>query len=214
MLKPIVERKRIASPSPQPHAIATDGSVFWVSSRVTRRIDVIERERWRKVAELAPPGMPWGMSYEAGVLVMTCGESDEDTRRIRRFSNGHGFVEGFVACPDDTGSHLALLDGVVLLGQWYNKKLLRLRGDGSTERAYPTPHEVCGVAVRDGVAYLLGTDEEEHGDYYVSSLDLESGTSLDLALVPFPGRGLAWDGRCFWSNHRAANHTVAFDLPG
>ena len=37
---------------------------------------------------------------------MTCGETDEDLRRIRSYVPGRGFEDGFIACPDDTGSHL------------------------------------------------------------------------------------------------------------
>jgi hypothetical protein len=32
--------------------------------------------------------------------------------------------------------------------------------------------------------------------------------------VPFQCRSLAHDGELFWSNHRRANETVAFSVPG
>ena len=35
----------------------------------------------------------------------------------------------------------------------------------------------------------------------------------DVARVPFACRSLAFDGRAFWTNHRAQNETVAFSLP-
>jgi hypothetical protein len=214
MLKPILELDRLVSASPEPHSVAVRGKDVWIASRATRRIDVMERDGWRKTGEIESPGMAWGMSFGGGALVMTCGEGDDDVRRVRRYISGEGFDHLVIDCPDDTGSHLALYGGRVLLGQWYNKSLLHLNEDGSVARTWKTPHEICGVAVIDDMACLLGTDEEENGAYYISRLDLRSGTCDDLALVPFRARGLAWDGSRFWTNHREADRTVTFALPG
>jgi hypothetical protein len=214
MLQSIVELERLVSVSAEPHAIALDAQTAWISSRATRRVDVMDRRAWKKIGEVNPPGMPWGMTYDRGDILMTCGEGDDDNRRIRRCRGGD-FVEGFMQCPDDTGSHLSVNGaGRILLGQWYNQRLLLLRDDGSIERWYDTPHQICGVAVTDGVVHLLGTDEEEEGDYYISRLNLGTGAAKDLAHVPFRARGLAWDGSRFWTNHREADRTVVFSLPG
>ena len=40
------------------------------------------------------------------------------------------------------------------------------------------------------------------------------GSSMAFAAVPFAARSLAFDGAKFWSNHRVANETVSFTLPG
>jgi hypothetical protein len=214
MLKTIVETDRLIAASPEPHAVAVRGREVWISSRSTRKIDVMEREHWRKTGEIDPPGMPWGMTFGGGAIVMTCGEAPDDNRWIRRYVPNDGFDDLQIACPDDSGSHLAMYGGRVLLGQWYNKRLLLLDSAGSVLQTWKTPHEVCGVAVIDDVAAVLGTDEEENGDYYLSRVDLRSGAADDLALVPFRARGLAWDGSRFWTNHREADRTVVFMLPG
>jgi hypothetical protein len=214
MLKPIVELDRLVSTSPEPHSIAIRGKDVWVGSRATRRIDVIERDSWKKTGEIEPPGMPWGMNYGGGAIVMTCGEGSDDNRRVHRYVPGEGFDTLDMACPDDTGSHLALYGGRVLLGQWYNKKLLLLSDDGSVVRSWSAPHEICGVAVIDDMAAILGTDDEDTEAYYMSRLDLRTGVADDLATVPFRARGLAWDGSRFWTNHREADRTVSFALPG
>lgn len=214
MLKAIAEVDRLVSPSPEPHSIAIRGKDVWVASRATRRIDVIEREGWKKTGEIEPPGMPWGMSYGGGAIVMTCGEGTDDSRRVHRYVPGEGFDALDIPCPDDTGSHLALYGGRVLLGQWYNKKLLLLADDASVVRSWSVPHEICGVAVIDDMAAVLGTDDEDNGAYYLSRLDLRTGLADDLATVPFRARGLAWDGSRFWTNHREADRTVSFALPG
>jgi len=100
----------------------------------------------------------------------------------------------------------------VLLGQWYNKHLLLLNDDGTVAHTWNTPHEICGVAVIDDMAFLLGTDDEDSEEYYLSRLDLRSGLADDIASVPFRARGLAWDGSRFWTNHREADRTVTFAL--
>ena len=41
----------------------------------------------------------------------------------------------------------------------------------------------------------------------------ESPDVKDLAVIPFAARSLAFDGKHFWSNHRAANETISFTLP-
>jgi len=212
MLKPILELERFVSVSPEPHAVAVRGRDVWISSRATRRIDVMERNGWQKTGEIEPPGMPWGMNFGGGTIVMTCGEGPDDDRRVHRYVPAEGFDDSVIVCPDDTGSHLALYGGRVLLGQWYNKRLLLLNDDGTVAHTWSTPHEICGVAVINDMALLLGTDDEETEDYFISRLDLRSGMASDLARVPFRARGLAWDGSRFWTNHREADRTVTFTI--
>ena len=154
------------------------------------------------------------MTYGDGAVVMTCGEPPDDNRFVRRFIVGDGFTTAPLPCPEDSGSHLALYRGHVLLAQWYNKQLLLLNDDGSVQRTYESPHGIAGVAVIDSAAYILGTDDEDEGEYWITRIDLNDGSAEDVALVPFHARGLAWDGERFWTNHREAHRTVVFALPG
>lgn len=215
MLQPISEVARLESFSPLPHAIAVDGNTLYVSSRATRNIDVIARDSWKKIDEIVPPGMPWGMTYGDGAIVMTCGESDDDNRRIRHYVPGSGFGSSFIACPDDTGSHLAVWHGYILLGQWYNKVVLVLNQDGTIHDRIAAPHGVAGVAVAGDALCLLGTDDEDHGEYYLSRMDLAERSEgfKDIATVPFHARGLFYDGVQWWTNHREADRIVAFTFP-
>ncbi|MBV8639661.1 MAG: hypothetical protein JO322_16395 [Candidatus Eremiobacteraeota bacterium] len=213
MLQPIVELDRLVSFSSQPHAVAIDGDLLYVSSRATRRIDVIDRNAWQKWDELDAPGMPWGMTYARGELIATCGEGTDDLRRIRRYASDEGWQHSFIPCPDDTGSHLAVHDGRILLGQWYNQVVLELDDDGAILRRYEVPHGLAGVAIDGDKAFLLTTDDEDDGDYWITRLDLMTGVCDDVALVPFHARGLAWDEEQFWTNHREADRTVRFRLP-
>ncbi len=212
MLEPIVELDRRIAFSPQPHAVAVNGDLLYVSSRATRGIDVIDRASWQKRSELSPPGMPWGMAYADGQLIATCGEESEDVRRIRRFVHGN-WQPSFIPCPDDTGSHLGVHNGRVVLGQWYNQVLLELDENGAILRRYESAHGIAGVAIDGDKAFLLTTDDEDAGEYWITQLDLVAGVSTDVALVPFHARGLAWDGERFFTNHREADRTVTFQLP-
>ena len=214
MLQPIVELDRLVSVSAQPHAIAVDGDTIYVSSRATQGIDIIDRTGWNKRAAIDTPGMPWGMTFGDGELVMTCGETPDDYRRIRRYVPQRGFRDGFMACPDDTGSHLALYQNRVLLAQWYNKVLLHIDDEVGILRRYDAPHGIAGVATVGDDAYILGTDDEDAGEYWITRLSLLTGHAEDVATVPFHARGLAWDGQRFWTNFREGDRVIAFRLPG
>lgn len=211
-LRAIAEIERKEATCKEPHAIATDGKTLWVSSRATWRVDVIDRATWSKVGELKPPMMAWGMTYAAGDVVMTCGDFDTEDRRVVRFRDGSQ-VGSPIVCPDGTGSHLAFDGTHVLLGQWYLKKVNVLDAGGSILRTYDSPHQVCGLAFKDGSIYALGTEDEETDEYFISVIDSATGAARDLASVPFKGRSLAWDGDSFWTNHREADQTVRFALP-
>src|SRR5690242_18655516 len=210
-MKTVLEIERKQATCKEPHAVATDGRTLWVSSRATYRVDVVDRATWRKVDELQPPAMAWGMTYARGEVLMTCGDPDTENRRIVTYRDG--VLTGTpVVCPDGTGSHLSFDGRHVLLGQWYLKKVHALGADGAVVRTYEAPHEVCGLAAKDGELLLLGTDDESTTEYFISAIDLGTGASRDVASVPFRARGLAWDGSSFWTNHREADQTVRFAL--
>src|ERR1041384_8260533 len=52
-------------------------------------------------------------------------------------------------------------------------------------------------------------------EWHIARLDpLEDNPNTeDLAKIPFASRPLTFDGKHFWSNHRAANETISFSLP-
>jgi hypothetical protein len=62
--------------------------------------------------------------------------------------------------------------------------------------------------------YVLGTDDEESDQYFLTRIDARNGSPKveDLAHVPFHARALAFDGQRFWTNHREANEIVAFTI--
>jgi hypothetical protein len=62
---------------------------------------------------------------------------------------------------------------------------------------------------------LRGAEKPEE-DWRIARFDLreEKPEITDLAKIPFACRSLTFDGTNFWSNHRAANETISFRLPG
>ncbi len=181
----------------------------------TNRLYAIDPNQWTIVEEEKTPGRPWGMTVVGDELRVVCGEGEEDDRIIRRFVPGHGFkAQDAIDCPDYTGSQLSY-DGVRLyLSQFYNKRLLGLDERGTIVKQIDVPHQICGQCYVDGSFYLLTTDDEETNDYFLTKVTPAGGTAVseDLARVPFPGRGLAYDGTRFWTNHRANNEIVALEL--
>ena len=209
----ITELMRMPSPAPRPQALAFDGELLWMGSIETSRLYALDPVHWTVREEAAAPGKPWGMTAMGDELRVICGETSEDHRTIRRFIPGHGFRdEEAIGCPDDTGSHLGYDGDRLYVSQWYNKRILSLDAKGAVGSVIEAPHGICGQVVREGAFFVLGTDEEEHGPYFVTRIDARNGniTVDDLAVLHFPARALAYDGSRFWTNHRENNEIVAF----
>ncbi|MFN2448740.1 MAG: hypothetical protein ABR508_02965 [Candidatus Baltobacteraceae bacterium] len=216
-LKNAAEVQRMPSPAPRPQSLAFDGDTLWMGSIETCRLYAIDTVHWTVRDEAEAPGKPWGMTVMGDELRVLLGEGADDTRTIRRFVPGHGFKsEGAIPCPGDTGSQLGFDGDRLYVSQWYNKRVISLDADGREGTVIEAPHGICGQVVVGGVFYLLGTDDESHGDYVVTRIDARNGQSKseDLAVLAFPARGLAWDSarNRFWTNHREAHEIVAFTI--
>jgi len=135
---------------------------------------------------------------------------------VRRFIPGHGFrSDGGFAAPDHTGSQLGYDGDSLYISQWYNRRIIALDDTGTPGITIEVPHQICGQVVVDGLFYLVTTEKENEGDYWLTRVDARGATvrSDDLARIPFPARALAFDGERFWSNHRAADQIIAFARP-
>ena len=92
---------------------------------------------------------------------------------------------------------------------------------GNILRQIDVGAEICGHTFVDGLLYVLRGRENKGvpnraEEWRMARLDprKESPTVEDLTAIPFASRSLTFDGQRFWSNHRAANETVAFAVPG
>ena len=215
-METVTELLRLPSPAPKPQAIAFDGTRLWMGSIETNRLYSIDPHTWSAHDEATTPGEPWGMTVVGDELRVVTGEGAEDNRWIRRFIPGHGFKSaGSFPAPDDTGSQLGYDGERLYVSQWYNQRILALDETGAVRRTIAVPHGICGQVIVDGRFYLITTDDQESGIFWLTRVDARSETPVceDLALIPFDARALAFDGERFWTNHREADQIVAFARP-
>jgi len=222
------ELMRLPSPAPRPQSLAFDGTSLWMGSLETRRIYSIDPATWRARDEGVAPGIPYGMTVAGDELYVICSPDvnapehvrSEDARTVRRFIPGHGFKNtGAFAAPDGTGSQLGWDGDVLYISQWYNRKILGVDRTGTVLSTIDVPHGICGQVIVEGRFYLITTDDEETGPYWLTCVDARGDMGagdpdcVDLAVIPFPARALAFDGKRFWTNHRIADQIVAFAKP-
>ena len=215
-VKNVVELLRLPSPAPKPQSIASDGTTLWIGSRETRRLYAVDRVTWLGRDEGVAPGVPWGMTLVGDELRVIYGKGDDDDRFVGRFIPGRGFHEhGGFRAPDGTGSHLGWDGDVLYVSQWYNQRIIGVDVQGTALSTVHVPHGICGLVVAGGMFYTVTTDDEEAGPYWLTRVDARGAAPLceDLAIIPFPARGLAFDGERFWTNHREADEIVAFARP-
>jgi hypothetical protein len=212
----IVELRRMSSPAPTPQALAWHGDALWMGSRDLRRVYGIDVESWSVFEERATPGIPWAAVSTGDALCFTMGEGTEDDRYLRQYVPAKGFSETYhVPCPELTGSYLSYDGSDLYLSQWYKHRILKLSSGGQILHVFEVGAEICGHVFADGFIYVLRGTEQGNEDWRIARFDPRQGTAgiEDLARVPFPCRSLTFDGKHFWTNHRAANEIVSFALP-
>lgn len=215
-MKPITEIKRHTSPAALPQALAWDGTHFWMGSLATRLIYQLDPATWEVLWQTEAPGAPFSLLPVGDELRVLCGETSEDDRYLRRLIPGEGFDSHYkIALPELTGSQLSYDGERIYVSQWYHQCILQLDKAGTVTRTLTVPHGICGQTIRGDTLYLITTDEEENGDYWLSRLHFKETNPLleDIALVPFPARSLTHDGTHFWTHHRAAGEAVCFLQP-
>ncbi len=215
-METIHELQRLASPAPKPQSLAWDGSTLWMGSRETKRLYALNPAQWTVGWTCAAPDVPWGLAAVQGELRVICSDGPEDLRVIRRCLPGHGFDGKFsLPCPEGMGSHLGWDGRNLWVSQWYPQKLIALGADGQVERVIQLPFAIVGQVILDGMFYLVTTEAEETDDYFLTRVDprLETPQVDVLIRLGFSARGLAFDGKNFWSNHREANQIVSFARP-
>jgi len=216
----IIEKRRVSAPCVTPQTVAWDGEQLWMSSRDLGTLYRIEAGNGLKVAEeIDPPGVVWaGVATNDGWR-FTIGKGLNDDRYVYRYTAADGFSKLF-ACPDFTGSYLSFDGKHLYLSQWYKEEIHLVDDWGAISRTINVGAEICGHTFVDGRLYVLRGQENKDvpnkaEEWRIARLDPTEKTPKveDLATIPFASRSLTFDGQNFWSNHRAANETVAFALP-
>ena len=215
-LPSITELRRRPAPFSTPQALAWSKDGLWISSRDEKRLACVDPETWAVSEDVPTPGVAWGAVAVGDDLYVTLGEGSADDRYTRRYQPGAGFDEGYrIAQPDFTGSYLSHDGEHLYLSQWYKHRVLQLDADGGIVRTIDVGAEICGHTFVGGLLYVLRGTEQDGESWSVARLDPKEATPVieDLAQVGFACRSLTFDGLHFWTNHRAANETVCFDLP-
>ena len=213
-----VERR--PAPTVTPQALAWDGKDLWMSSRDLGTLYRIDVEEWKIVEELDPPGIVWAAVATNDGWRFTIGKGLNDDRYVYRYTAGDGFKKLFT-CPESTGSYLSFDGEHLYLSQWYRGVILQLDEGGQTVREIAVGEEICGHTFVAGMIYVLRGREnkdipDKREEWRIARLDPREDKPEveDLTTIPFAARSLAFDGKQFWSNHRAANETISFALPG
>ena len=207
------------SPVPTPQALAWDGAQLWMSSRDLGTLYRVNVDGWKIVEEFDPPGIIWAAAQTTDGWRFTIGKGLNDDRYVYRYAAGEGFTKLF-ACPDFTGSYLSFDGEHLYLSQWYMGCILKLDAEGNILHQIEVGAEICGHTFVDGMIYVLRGQENKDvpnraEEWRMARLNPrdERPEVEDLAAVPFAARSLTFDGRKFWSNHRAANETISFSVP-
>jgi hypothetical protein len=188
-----------------------------MGSRDVRRIYGIDVKTWAVFEQTEAPGIPWAAVSTGDDLWFNIGEGPDDDRYLRRYLPGKGFSETErIACPEFTGSYLSYDGEDLYLSQWYKHRILKLDASGNILRVIDVGAEICGHVFVDGLSYVLRGTEQGNEDWRIARFDPREETPKvrDVAHVPFQCRSLTFDGQHFWTNHRAANETVSFAMPG
>jgi hypothetical protein len=211
--------ERHPSPTTTPQALAWGGKELWMSSRDLGTLYRIDCDKWKIVEELDPPGVVWAGTLTNDGYCFTIGKGLNDDRYIYRYRSDEGFTK-LLACPEFAGSYLSFDGENLYLSQWYKERILMLDRQGNIQRQISVGAEICGHTFVNGTLYVLRGRENKDvpnkaEEWRIARLDpgQENATVEDLAAIPFASRSLTFDGQRFWSNHRAANETVAFALP-
>ncbi len=215
----IIEERRLASPTVTPQALAWDEKQLWLSSRDLGTLYRVDMDGLKIVEEFDPPGVVWAAVLTNDGWRFTIGKGLNDDRYVYRYTAADGFRKLF-ACPDFTGSYLSFDGEHLYLSQWYKGQIHRVDASGNISRTIDVGAEICGHTFADGTLYVLRGRENQNvpnkaEEWRIARVNLlpETPVVTDLATLTFAARSLAFDGQNFWSNHRAANKTVAFALP-
>jgi hypothetical protein len=215
----ITGQKRFQSPVVTPQALAWDGKQFWVSSRDLGTLYKIDIDTWKVAEEIDPPGVVWaGVSLGDSEMRFTIGKGLNDDRYVYRYAPDKGFTKLF-ACPDFTGSYVSFDGEHLYFSQWYKGDVHQVEESGKIQRTINVNAEICGHAFVDRTLYVIRGRENKDvpgksEEWRLARLDPHDGARVeDVAAIPFASRSLTFDGKYFWSNHRAANEIIAFSLP-
>jgi hypothetical protein len=215
-LAPIIEISRRETPCASPMALVYQHDHLWIGSAQDNTFYQVRISDNIVTARCAAPSKPFGATRMGDEIHVICADQ-EDNRSIHTMLTGPApaFTPASVRCPNDTGNFLAYDGAALYVSQRYDKLLVRIDASGAPTTTWAMPREVIGITAVGDVFYALSTDGPNDEDVRLARVSLRLGLVevADVARVPFAARSLAHDGTRFWTNWRAANALIAFDLP-
>jgi hypothetical protein len=203
------------APAGKPQPLTFHGGALWVGCWETSRLYAIDPMTWTVRGEFEAPGKPYGMTSFGGDLHVVISLGEQDDRYIVSFNPVKNFdMEGKIACPGFTGSHLASDGTTLFLLQATNRCILEIAADGSVRRTIKLPAACAGIAAIPGAFRAIST-EDDFDTLQFASLDisLDAPPYVPIAVLPAEARALAFDGTAWWTSHREADQIVSFSVP-
>ncbi|CAN5475640.1 hypothetical protein BH18VER1_BH18VER1_18450 [soil metagenome] len=218
-MKEVIDLERHPSPVVTPQALAWNRGEFWLSSRDLGTLHRLNGQTLQIVDEIDPPGIVWAGVCTADGWRFTIGKGLNDDRYVYRYAE-EGWGKLF-ACPEFAGSYLSFNGDHLHLSRWYKGQIHQMDDAGNVLRNIDVGAEICGQTYANGMLYVLRGRENadiagKAEEWRIARLDPRGETPQieDLATIPFAARSLTFDGRKFWSNHRAGDEIISFSLPG
>jgi hypothetical protein len=210
----VIETKRGAAPAGRPMPIIFHEQQIWVGCWDTKELIALDPATFAVRERVALPGKPFGMTVFGGSLRIVIGMGEEDDRYIFSYVPGKGMDESAkLACPQMTGSHLAVINNQLVLVQQTHQRVLWLDAQGATTREAALPSRCAGI-VGDGKNISIIAADDDFDALHYATLDLEANPpTLELiAAVDVEARGLAFDGQNWWTCLREQNEIISFRL--
>jgi len=210
------ELNRRPSPASRPFGLAFHDGNLWMGSWDTDRIYVIDPQSWKVQKEFQSPGRPYGIAAYAGEFRVVVAHGEEDDRYLYRLTPDGGFdLSSKTACPDMTGSHLAVEGTTIYLGQMHYHRILALNADLSVERTIelPTPRSAGFRFGEHGRFYMISADEEFENLEF-GTIDIAQSQPRFESIRPLPSeaRTLAYDGSQWWTSLRDEHEIASFTV--
>ena len=202
-----------ASPAGHPQPLAYHNERLWIGCWDTNRIYGVDAKSIVR-AEAHLPGRPMGMASlgDAIHIVVSIGENDD--RYVYRYIPGQPITDDRrFACPEFMGSHMTSDGKRLLLVQQGNRRILRLDEAGTVDAMYSLPTNCAGAAYVDGTLFILSADEEFDA-LELATLDVTTPEvrQTNLGAIDAEARGLATDGKTWWTSLRDRSELLAFTL--
>jgi hypothetical protein len=202
------------APAGRPHPLAFHAGKLWVGSWDTTQLYAVDTQTWTVSETVHAPGKPYGLTSFGGALHAVISLGEDDDRYLYRLTPGGGFDEASkMPCPDYTGSHLTTDGKALYLVQQTNRRIVQLDEHGAVQRAIPLPTRSGGCCFDAGTCYMISADDDfDVLEFGTLDIAAEAPQFTSIAPISAESRGLAFDGKLWWTNYRELNETVSFAL--